>query len=143
MNSNPKIVVFQLKELIYTIIFVILGILLILLLVFMFLHNSEDEETNASYVPGTYSSSLTVGSMPMEVSVKVDSERIVDVSLSPVGDTIETVYPQLKVSIDSIRTQIIDTQNPDDVYMTSDSQYTYAVLMDAIKTALDKAKASD
>lgn len=143
MSSNPKIVVFQLKELIYTVIFVILGILLILLLAFMFLHDSADEDTDASYVPGTYSSSLTIGSMPMEVSVKVDSERIVDVSLYPAGDTVETMYPLLKSSADSIRTQIIESQNLDDIYMTADSQYTYAVLMDAIKTALNKAKVSD
>lgn len=41
MSSNPKIVVFQLKELIYTIIFVVLAILLIFLLVKMFAKSDE------------------------------------------------------------------------------------------------------
>lgn len=143
MNSNPKIVVFQLKELIYTIIFVILAILLILLLVFMFLHDKDTEETDASYNPGTYASSLTIGSIPVEVSVKVDSERIVDVTLSPIGDSVETIFPLLESSIDTMKKQIISTQSLDNVYLTSDSQYTYTVLMDAIRTALDKAVISD
>ena len=36
MSANPKFYVFHLKELIYTVIFLILGILLILLLIYMF-----------------------------------------------------------------------------------------------------------
>ena len=143
MSSNPKIVVFQLKELIYTIIFVILGILLILLLIFMFLRDDSSEETNTSYVPGTYSSSLTVGSIPVEVSVKVDSERIVDVNLSPAVDSVETMFPLLESSVDSIKEQIISSQSLDNIQVSSDSQYTYAVLMNAIKTALEKARVSD
>ena len=143
MNSNPKIVVFQLKELIYTIIFVILGILLILLLIFMFLRDDSSEETNTSYVPGTYSSSLTIGSIPVEVCVKVDSERIVDVNLSPALDSVETMFPLLESSLDSIKEQIISSQSLDNLQISSDNQYTYAVLVEAIKTALEKAQVAD
>lgn len=143
MNSNPKIVVFQLKELIYTIIFVILGILLILLLIFMFLRDDSSEETNTSYVPGTYSSSLTIGSIPVEVCVKVDSERIVDVNLSPALDSVETMFPLLESSLDSIKEQIISSQSLDNLKISSDNQYTYAVLVEAIKTALEKAQVAD
>ena len=142
MSSNPKIVVFQLKEMIYTIIFVILGILLVLLLVFMFLKGSSEEDTESSYVPGTYTSSLTIGSMPVEVSVKVDSDRIIDIGIVPVGDAVETMYPMLKSSVENIKSQIISSQSLENIYLTSDSTYTYAVLMDAIKTALNKAKAT-
>ncbi len=143
MSSNPKIVVFQLKELIYTIIFVILGILLILLLIFMFLRDDSSEETNTSYVPGTYSSSLTIGSIPVEVCVKVDSERIVDVNLSPALDSVETMFPLLESSLDSIKEQIISSQSLDNLQISSDNQYTYAVLVEAIKTALEKAQVAD
>lgn len=144
MSGNPKIVVFQLKELIYTAIFVILGILLILLLVSMFLHGEDDSESAAAaYVPGTYSTSLTIGSIPMEVSVKVDSERIVDIGIVPAGDSVETVYPLMQSSIENIKGQIISSQSLEDIYLTSDSPYTYQVLMDAISSALKKAAASD
>ena len=41
MSSKTKIVVLHMKEVIYTVVFVVLGILLILLLTFMFLPNDE------------------------------------------------------------------------------------------------------
>ena len=41
MSSKTKIVVLHMKEVIYTVVFIVLGILLILLLTFMFLPNGE------------------------------------------------------------------------------------------------------
>lgn len=55
MNSNPKILVFQLKELIYTIIFVILAVLLIILLVRMF---SKEADTSVNAVPTSYENTI-------------------------------------------------------------------------------------
>lgn len=43
MSAKTKIVVFKAKELIYTGIFVLLGILLILLLIFMFAPSKEQD----------------------------------------------------------------------------------------------------
>ena len=50
MSKNPKIVVFKLKELIYTGIFILLGILLIILLVWMF-KSGKTKDTPASNTP--------------------------------------------------------------------------------------------
>ena len=44
MSSKTKIVVLHMKELIYTVVFVVLGILLVLLLVYMFLPDKRDDE---------------------------------------------------------------------------------------------------
>ena len=59
MQSKTKIIVLHLKELIYTGIFVILGILFLLLLVIMFLpeKNTPPEAVsreNGIYIPGKY-----------------------------------------------------------------------------------------
>lgn len=51
MNQNPKIFVFQLKELVYTIIFVILTVLLIILLVKMF---SQEAAESSNTIPTSY-----------------------------------------------------------------------------------------
>ena len=130
--------VIQLKELIFTLIFVILGILIILFLLSLFSDN-EDSETTSSYVPGTYSTSLTIGSIPMEMSVKVDSERIVDVALTPASESVETMYPLLDSSVSSLREQLLSLQDASQIAVSADSQYTYTVLMDAVNTALAKA----
>ena len=56
MSAKTKIVVLHMKELIYTLIFAGLGILLIFLLLFMFLPGKEDGESveTMRYVAGVY-----------------------------------------------------------------------------------------
>ena len=65
MSSKTKIVVLRMKEIIYTAIFIGFGILLVMLLFIMFhpkKENSSDSASTASYIPGVYASSLTLGS---------------------------------------------------------------------------------
>ena len=45
MSSKTKIVVLHMKEIIYTTIFIVLGILLLLLLFFMFLPEKKEGES--------------------------------------------------------------------------------------------------
>ena len=86
MSSNTKVVVFKAKELLYTGIFLLLGIILILLLIFMFLPKDNEKEpavsteTNAVYVPGVYTSSVQLGENTLDVQVTVDSQNIKSVS---------------------------------------------------------------
>ena len=56
MHSKTKIVVLHMKELIYTGIFVLLGILFIVLLVMMFIPDKKQtqETATASNIPGVY-----------------------------------------------------------------------------------------
>ena len=60
MSKNPKIVVFKLKELIYTGIFILLGILLIILLVWMF-KSKKSKDIPASNTPVNTLSTSSVG----------------------------------------------------------------------------------
>ena len=48
MQSTPKIMVLQLKEVLYTAIFIIVAIVLIFLLIFMFLPD-KNKESNKGY----------------------------------------------------------------------------------------------
>lgn len=59
MSAKTKIVVLHMKELIYTAIFVGLGILLVILLLFMFVPKGDEGEAvpTTNYVAGVYSSS--------------------------------------------------------------------------------------
>ena len=54
MSSKTKIVVLKARELIYTGIFILLGILLILLLIFMFVpsHKSKKAKETSGYTQG-------------------------------------------------------------------------------------------
>lgn len=144
MGSNTKILILKAKELIYTIIFVVLGILLLLLLLFMFLpEKAQDKEPEATetaaYVPGVYASTVQLGDSKLEVLVTVDSNRICDVSIVNLNETIETMYPLLTPALEEINAQLPDIESTDDLNCSADSRYTSVILTQAIQNALEKA----
>lgn len=142
MQSTPKIMVLQLKEVIYTVIFVILAILLVLLLIFMFLPDKKEDksEESGSYNAGTYSASLILNSVPVEVSVCVDENYIKSVELVNLSDSVSAMYPLLQPSLEDIESFLVANQSLENIYFEMDNEYTGTVLAEAIKTALGKAE---
>lgn len=64
MSSKTRIWVFHMKELIYTAIFVVLGIVLLLLLIFMFSEDHSERtltDLSGKYTAGIYTASMTLG----------------------------------------------------------------------------------
>ena len=76
MSSRTKIVVLHLKELLYTGIFVVLGVLFVVLLVIMFLPDKKQEKQSAqtanAYIPGIYTTSIQLGGSTVDIEVVVD-----------------------------------------------------------------------
>lgn len=142
MSSKTKIVVLHMKELIYTAIFAVLGILLILLLIFMFLpdskSNGQSEET-MQYVAGVYTSSIQLNDNAIDVEVAVDANHINSISLINLDETTAAMYPLMQPALDNLTQQIYETQSLDDISYGEDTQYTSTVLLNAIRSALEKA----
>lgn len=145
MSSKTKIVVLRMKEIIYTAIFIGLGLLLIALLLIMFRPGRKTQSASApaaagiSYLPGMYSSTLTLGSQAVNVEVTVDSTQITSVTCRPLNDSIETMYPLLSSSASHLSEQIVSTQSLENLSFESGSQYTSQTLLNVIHTALAKA----
>ncbi|HIT61593.1 MAG TPA: hypothetical protein IAC33_10290 [Candidatus Fimousia stercorigallinarum] len=146
MSSNTKVVVFKAKELLYTGIFLLLGIILILLLIFMFLPKDNEKEpavsteTDAVYVPGVYTSSVQLGENTLDVQVTVDSQNIKSVNIEQLDDSVKTMYPLIEPSIASINEQLSKISSIDELTFEDESQYTNTILKQAIKNALKKAE---
>lgn len=144
MSSNTKIVVLRMKEIIYTAIFIGLGILLITLLFIMF-HPGKKEVAAGSdqvlYIPGVYSSSLRLGAQEINVEVAVDANRITSVAMVPLSDSVTTMYPLVQPSLDNLTRQIYTNQSLDGLSYQEESRYTSRALIQAIQKALDKAAA--
>lgn len=66
MNSKTKIIVLHMKEIIYTVIFATLGILILCLLFFMFSGDRHSSVSDKKYTPGVYTSSFTLGNEDLE-----------------------------------------------------------------------------
>ena len=89
MSTKTKIVVLHMKEMIYTLVFAGLGILLILLLIFMFLPRQKDASSETmKYVAGVYTSTIQLNDNTMDVQVAVDEDRINSVSLVNLDETV-------------------------------------------------------
>ncbi len=159
MSSNTKIIVLKSKELIYTGIFIVLGILLILLLVYMFSGDSktdsdkkdaisssqgqeqaeESTETITTYKPGVYTSELNLGGSQLQVTVTVDENTVSHVDISNLDDTVTAMYPLIQPSLDEINNQITVVSNMDEITYSKDNQYTTIIIMEAVKQAIEPA----
>lgn len=141
MSSKTKIVVLRMKEIIYTAIFIGLGILLILLLLFMFRPKKEAVASNSDvhYIPGVYSATLTLGSEEINIEVAVDADRINAITMVPLSDAVTTMYPLMEPSLEQITKQICQDQSLDQITYPYESRYTSQVLMHTIEKALNKA----
>lgn len=141
MSSKTRIVVLHMKEIIYTAVFVILGILLILLLAFMFFPKKETaKKTDREYTPGIYTSDFTIGAANLEVEVTVDESHINAIRFSNLDESVTTMYPLIQPALESIADQIYEKQSLADIQITDDYSYTSQVIMQAIENALEKAK---
>ena len=141
--AKTKIVVIQLKEIIYTVIFAALGILLILLLIFMFRGGKDkDVASNGTdlYTPGVYTSSITLNDTSFNLEVAVDSNHINSVQIQNIDDSVTTMFPLIDPSLEAIKKQLYNDVPIEQIAINEDQQYTEQLLIEAIKSALDKAK---
>ena len=159
MSSKTKIVVLHLKELIYTGIFVILGILFIILLFIMFRSDKETPEdaqqtpetetgTEAPegtqtpiYQPGTYRSALYLENETVEINLTVDETQIVSLTLLPLSDKISTLYPLLEPSFNTLSEQICENQSLENISYAEEATYTSELLLEVIGDTLAKIQA--
>ena len=143
MNSKTKIVVLHMKEIIYTVIFAVLTILLILFLFFMFgSGHKKDASKSASSVPGVYTSGITLNNMELEVEVTVDKNKINSIRFVNLSEAVTTMFPLIQPTIEEIAEHICEKQSLENISCSEDNPYTSRIILDAIETALKKATAS-
>lgn len=140
--AKTKIVVVHLKEIIYTVIFAALGILLILLLIYMFWPAKSDEVLSSEtekYRAGVWTSSTTLGDMAINLEVVVDKDHINSIQIINIDETITTMFPLIVPSLEAIAVQLYDDVPLAEIKYQEDSKYTQQLLVEAIAVAMDKA----
>lgn len=149
MSSKTKIIVLKSKELIYTGIFLVLGILLLVLLWYMFSPKDKETtgtqattETLATYQPGVYSTQLNLGGTSLELKTTIDKHAITHLEIQNVDETVTAMYPLLSPSIDAINEQLAFTGNLDAITYASENQYTTMLLLEAARQSAELAKIS-
>ena len=125
MSSRTKIVVLHLKELLYTGIFVVLGVLFIVLLVIMFLPDKKQETSDIvqenAYIPGIYTTSIQLGGSTVDIEVVVDENHINSLRLNTLDEAVTTMYPLIEPSFDELAQQIETNQSLEGIPMITDT----------------------
>lgn len=141
MSSKTKIVVLHMKEIIYTAVFVALGIILIILLAFMFFPKRDKTvDSKQKYTPGIYTSTVTLNNTNLEIEVVVDSSHINAIRFSNLDESVTTMYPLVQPTIEYIAEQIYESQSLENISFNDDSPYTSQIIINAIEDALSKGK---
>ena len=135
MSSKTRIIVLHMKEVVYTIAFLILAILLGVLIYFMFgpgRSQTTSGKADSLYTPGVYRSSITLNQNTFDVEVTVE--------LVNLRESTTAMFPLVKPSLESLANQIVDSQSLDNLKYSTDRKYTSELLLNAIEDALKKAE---
>ena len=143
MSSATKIVVFKLKELVITGVLALLAVILLILFIIHITSGSAKKNadyTLSTFTPGVYTASIMLSGNTMDLEVTVDSDNVKSIRLVNTAETVETMYPLLTSSVKAIEEQVRQKGSTDGITYSADAKYTSLVLINAIDTALDKAR---
>lgn len=106
MSAKTKIVVLHMKEVVYTIVFLVLALLLGVLLFLMFgpqKAGSASADGDVRYQPGVYSSTIAIHENTFDVEVTVDSNRIKAIRLVNLSESTTAMFPLMEPTLDDLQ----------------------------------------
>lgn len=139
--SNPKFLVFKLKDLRIPALILLIIVALFILLLF----KNKTTQTFApshGYEDGKYIAGITLSDADLDIVVEVKDNNITSITLSGLDETSSTLYNDLTSSIDYINTYVTATQSLE-LPQNGNTTTATMLLIDAVKIALsDDANAS-
>ena len=157
MSGKTKILVLHMKEVIYTGIFIFLGLIFLVLLAIMFLPKrtavdsssmtteattegpADQSQISSDYTPGIYSATLEVSGNSLEMQIIIEQTGITDVSFTHLDEAVETMYPLFTPVLESIAEQLKSGIALEDITYEDSQKYTATVLLQTITEVLEKA----
>ena len=157
MSGRTKIFVLHMREVVYTGIFIFLGLIFLILLAVMFLPKKSSTNSSLStnegtmesvsdlnpstseYTPGIYTATLEVSGNNLEMQVIIEQSGIRDVSFTHLDETIETMYPLFTPVLESIALQLQSGVALEDITYEDSQKYTAGVLLQTIEDVLEQA----
>ncbi len=158
MPSSPKIIVLKSREIVYTVILVFLAVLLILCMVLMFtgpktsssktqkkasVIEITEADSSVQYIPGIYTSAISLGGNSVNVEVTVDKSCITGIQLTNLSTAVTASFPLITPAFDHLREQILAAQSLQSITCSQENRYTSQLLFSAIEKALKHAYRSD
>lgn len=136
---NSKFIVVKLRELIKTIIFAVLGVIILIGLITFFLRMGNDAQTSM-YRDGTYEATLDLGRECAAIEVEIQDGRIAGLDMTQSNESVAVMYPMAQTALKEIGEQVVQTQSTADMDISKQHTYTAKVLLAAIEDCLEQAK---
>ncbi len=144
---GTKIIILRMREVIYTAIFVGLGILLLIILFFMFWPGKDSGSQDAAvqsqekqYQAGVYTKELQMGDATVNLQVTLDEDRVKSVEIVPLDESITTMYPLMEPAVKTISEQLQAGKGVEEISMSDESQYTEQVVLNAVQEIIQEKK---
>lgn len=144
MSSNTKIVVLRSKEVIYTLILIFAIILALVLILSLYLPAATDSDiqsdtaVSSMYIPGVYTTTLSLGNTDLELQVILDSDHINSISFANMSESVATMYPLINPTLDELSAKVIASQSIEQISYSTENKYTSLLILNAISQALEK-----
>jgi len=126
MSAKTRIVVLHMKKLVFAGVITGLGILLVIFLGILLgsshKQSADNEAVETMYVPGVYTSSVMIDGNPFDVQVSVDEDHINEITMVHLDETVETMYPLVRPTLDELAKQIISSQSLTDLTYSKNNQ---------------------
>ena len=137
---KSRFVVLQMKDIIRTGIFALIGLVLLIVLIWAILPRggATIEDTFGTFVPGVYTSYIVIHNRPITVTVTVDEEAILDIALSDMAESQAVFYPLIQPTMATLTQQVIARQSTE-IEAPIETAMTSRILLDAINSALLQA----
>lgn len=147
--AKTRIIVLKLKKLLRIAIPVALVLVLFIVLLVLFSSPKDTENnggttvpTTATYHAGVYSSVIELNDSLLNLEVVVDTDHINSVRLVNLDEATAAMYPLIEPAAADISAQLCAGTALDDVTLSESSKYTQTLLLDSIRTTLEKASVS-
>ena len=137
--SNPKFMVFRLKDLKIPLIILLIAAALFVFLLFKNKNATQTFAPSDTYQDGKYIAGISLSDAEMDLIVEVEGSKITSVSLEGLDEKTSALYKDLAYGIDYVNTYVTATQSLELPEATNTSAATH-MLMDAVKVALSNEK---
>ena len=108
MQSDTRIFVFRLRQLLTFLLVLIILIAAAVFILFVIGSSKKDVQTSpaSAYTAGVYTSSITLNNQSVDIQVVVDKDHIKSASIVNLDESVAAMYPLLTTSMDAISAQL-------------------------------------
>lgn len=145
--SGTRIVVLQLRKLIYTAIFVGIGIIALIFLIIMLSSDkggkerksaSVTEEMEHKYEAGVYTKEIQIGDATVNLQLSLDENNVKSIELVNLDESVETMYPLMQPTVEKISKQLAAGRGMEEIVISKESQYTEKIIVETVSKMMEE-----